>query len=361
MSYRNAETLLLLVLMLQSSRAGLTLDELAERLGISRRSVQRMMAILRGGACGTAGLLLIEDEVWRQPTRYRIATRHLRQFESLTPADLNALDKAVALFRHNSMASEAADLARLQAKVMTLADQAELDDIETEVAYRTEARSFAARPGPRNPLSGEVVETIERAIAELWQIRFQYKNVGRSAYTPREMCPFGIVIGKFHYLIAFSAEHGAGPDGEHLRTYRMDRMKDVALLDRSFVRPDRPTIGDFARNSFGIYQEPPRTVRWRFSRAKAEEAACFVFHPTQKTTLEPEGTLLVEFEAGGLKEMAWELFQWDGEVEILDPPELKEVMAEQIALARKVLGRKWGQSQFSAQRPRSLERSGAEN
>lgn len=337
MSYQNAEKLLLLVLYLQSSRTGLTLNELADKLDVSRRSVQRMMAILRSRDCGTAGLTLIEDEIWQQPTRFRIATRNLRQFENLTPADLTALDKGIALFRHNNMESEAADLATLQAKVMNLADEAELDDVETEVAYRTEARSFATKPGPRNPLHGEMVDTIERAIAELWQVRFQYKNVGRTEYTPREMCPFGIIIGKYHYLIAFNAEQGAGDHGENLRTYRMDRMKDVALLDRSFVRPDRPTIKDFARNSFGIYQEQPRKVRWRFSKDRAEEAACFVFHPTQKATFEPDGTLLVEFEAGGLKEMAWELFQWDGEVEVLEPAELKEVMAEQIALARRVV------------------------
>lgn len=338
MSYRNAENLLLLVLYLQSSRNGLTLDELADRLGTSRRSVQRMMAILRSGECGAAGLTLIEDELWQQATRYRIAGRHLRQFEQLTPADLSALDKGVELFRHNNMEAEARDLARLQAKVMNLADEAELDDAETEVAYRTEARSFAAKPGPRNPLSGEIVDTIERAIAELWQVRFQYKRVGQTDTSPREMCPFGIIIGKFHYLIAFNADQGAGENGENLRTYRMDRMADVELLDHSFTRPDRPTIKDFARNSFGIYQETPRTVRWRFSKAKAEEAACFVFHPTQKATWEKGGTLLVEFEAGGMKEMAWELFQWDGEVEVLEPKELKDAMAEQIDLARGVMG-----------------------
>jgi predicted DNA-binding transcriptional regulator YafY len=115
-------------------------------------------------------------------------------------------------------------------------------------------------------------------------------------------------------------------------------MSNVDVLDRPFVRPERPTIAEFARKSFGIYQEPVRHVRWRFSAAKAEEAANFVFHPTQRTTREPGGTLLVEFEAGGLKEMAWELFQWNGEVEILDPPELRQVMAEQIALARRTLG-----------------------
>jgi predicted DNA-binding transcriptional regulator YafY len=338
MSYRNAEKLLLLVLWLQGSRHGLTLDDLAEKLATSRRSVQRLMALLRQGEMGTAGLALIEDEVWQRPTRFRIATRPLRTLLSMTTEELAALDEAVTALRFHNMAREAADLARLAAKIRALADEAELDNIEAEVAYRTEARSFATRPGPRNPLDAGIVEAIERAIVDLCQIRFDYRRVDEAEAGGRVMCPFGIIIGKFHYLIAFDAARGAGELGENLRTYRVDRMSKVEVLDRSFVRPERPTIAEFARKSFGIYQEPSRRIRWRFSAAKAEEAANFVFHPTQRTTREPGGTLVVEFEAGGLKEMAWELFQWDGEVEILDPPELRQVMADQIALARRTLG-----------------------
>jgi predicted DNA-binding transcriptional regulator YafY len=338
MSYRNAETLLLLVLWLQGSRHGLTLDELAEKLGTSRRSIQRLMAILRQGEMGTAGLALIEDEVWQRPTRFRIATRPLRTLLSMTAEELTALDEAVAALRLQNLGREAGDLARLAAKIRALADEAVLDNIEAEVAYRTEARSFATRPGPRNPLDAGIVEAIERAIVDLCQIRFDYRRVDETEAGERVMCPFGIIIGKFHYLIAFDAERGAGGAGEHLRTYRIDRMSNIEVLDRPFVRPERPTIAEFARKSFGIYQEPPRKVRWRFSAAKADEAANFVFHPTQTVAREPGGTLLVEFQAGGLKEMAWELFQWDGEVEILEPLELRQVMSEQIALARRTLG-----------------------
>lgn len=337
MAYGNAEKLLLLVLMLQSSQSGLTLDEIADRLDTSRRTVQRMIAILRSGEMGTEGLQLIEDEIWQQPTRFRIASRTLRQFEQLTPGDLNALEKAIDLLRTQNMAPEATALSRLQAKIRNLADEAELDDAEAEVAYRTEARTFATKPGPRNPLNARLVDAIERAIVDLCQIRFTYRRVGEDDGAPRTMCPFGIIIGRFHYLLAFDADTGVDETGRGLRTYRIDRMSDVEILPDSFVRPERPTVEEFARRAFGIFQEAPRTVRWRFSPAKADEAANFVFHPTQKATREPDGSLTVEFEAGGLKEMAWELFQWEGEVEVLEPEELKQEFAEQIRLARNVV------------------------
>ena len=83
-------------------------------------------------------------------------------------------------------------------------------------------------------------------------------------------------------------------------------------------------LNDFAQQSFGaFFGEEPLSVVWRFSPAKADEAAKFIFHPTQTQTREPDGSLLVSFSAKGSMEMCWELFQWGREVEIVEPERLK--------------------------------------
>jgi len=51
-----------------------------------------------------------------------------------------------------------------------------------------------------------------------------------------------------------------------------------------------------------------------------------VFHPNQELTELDDGSLLVEFEASGWLEMAWHLVQWGNAVEVLDPPELREML-----------------------------------
>jgi predicted DNA-binding transcriptional regulator YafY len=43
-------------------------------------------------------------------------------------------------------------------------------------------------------------------------------------------------------------------------------------------------------------------------------------------TREPDGSTIVRFHAGGLREMAWHLFTWGGAVRIIAPEELKETM-----------------------------------
>jgi predicted DNA-binding transcriptional regulator YafY len=57
------------------------------------------------------------------------------------------------------------------------------------------------------------------------------------------------------------------------------------------------------------------------------------FHPTQTLTREPDGSVLVRFRAGGMRELAWHLFTWRDQIQILAPERLKETMREELWLA----------------------------
>jgi predicted DNA-binding transcriptional regulator YafY len=48
---------------------------------------------------------------------------------------------------------------------------------------------------------------------------------------------------------------------------------------------------------------------------------------------QPDGSVVVTFRASGMRELAWHLFTWRDEVEILAPARLKQVMLEELALS----------------------------
>ena len=58
----------------------------------------------------------------------------------------------------------------------------------------------------------------------------------------------------------------------------------------------------------------------------------FVFHPLQVVTEMPNGSLLVGFTASGWVEMAWHLVSWGNAVEVLEPPQLIDIL-EQVRRA----------------------------
>ena len=65
---------------------------------------------------------------------------------------------------------------------------------------------------------------------------------------------------------------------------------------------------------------------WLLSPAAAATACEFEFHSKQKMTELEDGGLLVCFEASGLVEMAWHLAKWGGEVEVVEPVALREMV-----------------------------------
>src|SRR5262245_41750893 len=54
-----------------------------------------------------------------------------------------------------------------------------------------------------------------------------------------------------------------------------------------------------------------------------------IVSPSQSMDPQPDGSLIVQFRAGGLLEMSWHLFTWGDEVEIVKPRRLASLLEKQ--------------------------------
>lgn len=97
-----------------------------------------------------------------------------------------------------------------------------------------------------------------------------------------------------------------------------------------------PAIIGYAERSFGVFQEEPFDVVWRFSPKTAPDARQFLFHPTQTFEEQPDGSLIVQFRAGGALEMCWHLFTWGDQAPVLKPKRLQNILQEQVNALRPV-------------------------
>ena len=93
------------------------------------------------------------------------------------------------------------------------------------------------------------------------------------------------------------------------------------LISTSSATPSSPSGRFFPKQNMGL-------VRWRFTPRAAPVAREFVFHPLQAMTDMPDGSLLVEFTASGWVEMAWHLVSWGNAVEVLEPPQLIDILGQ---------------------------------
>jgi predicted DNA-binding transcriptional regulator YafY len=111
--------------------------------------------------------------------------------------------------------------------------------------------------------------------------------------------------------------------------FSLANIEKVEITARPFTRRQGFSLQKFAERSFGVFQEEPFDVVWRFSPKARPDARQFLFRPTRFEDA-PDGSLIVRFRAGGLLEMAWHLVTWAGEVKVLKPRRLASLLRNLI-------------------------------
>ena len=310
----------------------MSLEDIAEEFEVKKRTAQRWMASVRS---------IVPDEYLREEEleygrkRFWISEGASFPIEDIQGDELAALDEAVKLLKLQNQGVTARLLRQLGTKVRNRLPPEGKKRNDPNLDILAEARGLATRPGPRIQLDLEMLDAINQAIVAPNVIRFTYHSVGAREPKTHEECPIGIIVGRFQHLICFPRRRP-----KSFKVYRLDRLKLLSVLEETFRIPTHPTIQEYATQFFALETErpgKPQRVKWRFTPKARHEAKRFQFHPTQKGREKTDHTYEIEFEAAGLKEMCWELFRWEGEVEILHPPELKKEMKNQLDIASKTL------------------------
>ena len=245
------------------------------------------------------------------PKRWRLPGGTVNGLASVTAAELADLGTAISLLRRENMDVQAKNAERGIAKMRALVKRPVMNRIEPDLEVLTEAEGLAMRPGPRPKINAEIVSALREAIITRRKVRLHYLYRGSGKRGHQIVHPYGFLYGNRHYLVAWSESEEA----RDFRSFALSNIERVEPLDGTFTRKRRFSLKAYAERSFGVFQEQPVDVVWKFTPKAAPDASEFLFHPTQVMEQQPDGSLLVRFRAGGLLEMAWHLFTWAGEVE----------------------------------------------
>ncbi len=320
MRHEKAARLLELARMLAASAEGLTLDEMADRLGVGRRTAERMRDAVREAFPQM-------EEVDDPPTRrFRIPSGLDGIFQAPSADEFAALRAAAEQFKAAGNRTRAGALQSLEQKVLSAIRAGARRKLAPDMEALLEAETMAIHAGPRPFEDDEILGAVREAIKSLRRLRFRYEG-GSSPGRVREITPFGLLFGRSNYLV------GAEGDSVEPRTWRLDRVRDIAVSDASGTRPEDFSLQAFMHRSFGIYQDEVEEVALRILPHGAEEALGWRFHPTQRVEAQEDGSVLVRFTAGGMRELAWHLFTWGDKVQILGPERLRTMMREELAVA----------------------------
>jgi len=316
--FQKFDQILSILQRLEGAHVGLSLTDIEEELEVGKRTAQRILEALRRNFDELEGITY-EDGTkrWRLPRKTRRVDLQLGKDE------LTALSAARNLLYKDGRLDDVETIDRLNDKLCGLLPEGDMRRLEPDLEALMEAEGLATRPGPRPRYDAGVLDALREAILACKVVKVNYRKRGAKTAKSYRLHPYGFIYGHRHYLVAVN-EAAAGEK----RTFVLELIESVEILDEYFARDDDFSLAEFSRRSFGVFQEEPQEIIWKFSDHAAETAESFYFHPDQELQKHKDGTLTVKFKAGGMLEMAWHLVKWGHHVEVIRPQFLAELVQD---------------------------------
>lgn len=294
-----------------ASRGGISIQDLADRLGVSRHTALRYVNAL-------SDVMVQESEhrYWINPTDYISSVRvnvgeslmlylamrrAIRQMSYVPPVMINALEKMAVPLRYPANLMLGATTHRLQSNHTPDPDRA------------------------------QVWENMVRAWVEGITVAITYQSHRRSEPRTYEFQPYlfePVLLSEGVYVIGYSLTHGG------LRTFKVERIQKATLTTHHFERDDTIDVDTLVQYAWGIwYGEELTEVRLRFSISVAQRVKETIWHPTQQIDDLPDGCVEWSVLIAGIQELVPWIRGWGPDVEVLEPPDLRAQIADDMRRA----------------------------
>lgn len=299
---------------------GIRAEDLAVRLGISRRTAYRDLKALEGE---------LRLPTWSDGKRWGILDSAFLPPLKLTTSEAMAVFLATRLMVRYADKYDP-DLASAFEKLA--------EGLPPALSEHVSRSLDVLQRASRDPAFVERVHDLTRAWAERRVVEFAYlpaRYEGRAVKTRRATVrPYLIEPStQTHALYLIGWDEGRGG----LRTFKIERIADVSVTPRRFEPPEPGTIETMLRQAWDIIADQPLVeVELRFSAAVAGRVAEAIWHPSQRTEAGPDGTLLWRAIVSGTIELRLWVLAWGDDVEVLAPSALRDDVRETYrrALAR---------------------------
>jgi predicted DNA-binding transcriptional regulator YafY len=134
------------------------------------------------------------------------------------------------------------------------------------------------------------------------------------------------------YAIGYSEEE------KQYRTLKIDRIRQSEILKCNFTIRKDFKIEDYLDHAWGIWKsdEPPLEIVLRFSEAVTDRVLENSWHEEEKKELLPDGSLIWRAYVSQPREMYPWIRGWGGDVEVLQPLELRRKMKDEAEKMKKI-------------------------
>lgn len=301
--YSRISDILDLAIYMSSKVQGVTLNEIAQRYNVSRKTAMRMKDSL---AC----IFPAVDEIPSEGVEkyWGFTNYSISNLISFTTEEIGNIEQQ----QRRTTNKEAKQALSKAVEKMKAINRKGKRDIENDVAIYLQTEGYAVRQMPQYKISLETIDVMRGALHHSKMVTGIYHN------KERLLEPLGLIYGEKIYLVAKEKAKGNG-----IYNYLLHKFENLKLTEKTFNRGDF-NLQEYTNQSFGVYHDEILNVELLFSKELAPEASKFNFHPTQELQPHKDGTLTVTFKASGVKEIIWHIFKWGAGCKIVAPTSLRD-------------------------------------
>ena len=184
-------------------------------------------------------------------------------------------------------------------------------------------------PALNRPVPPVRFELIGSALVKRQRIEVSYYTRSRNAHSVRELSPQRLV----HYRNAWYLDAWCHLRGD-VRSFAVDAIRAATILDASAHEVPEAELDAVLAAGYGIFGG--RDTRWavlRFTAMRARWVAHEQWHPQQRGRLETDGSYVLEIPFSDERELVMDILRLGEDVEVLEPPALRERVRERLAAA----------------------------
>lgn len=176
----------------------------------------------------------------------------------------------------------------------------------------------------------EVIDTLMTSIEDRQILSITYQSLNSTEPVTYQIYPYGLVSHREAlYVVAYA------PDHQELRHYKVDRIESADLWEMKFPRPAEFDLEEHLSGTLGIYRTngEPRRIRLRFAPGLSRHIQEHHWHESQQLSVQPDGGLLLELRLSAVEELKTWVLGFGADVEVLEPEDLKQEVVNELQRA----------------------------
>jgi len=173
-------------------------------------------------------------------------------------------------------------------------------------------------------------ELLKEAMSKNLRVKINYYSMSSDETVERKIDTYNIFFNNgAPYLAAYCHLR------EGIRTFRVDRIKDIEITDEKYSIPDDYSLSDELKNVWGVEQGgKPLNIKIEFRGRAARFVPEYQWSSSQEIKSQDDGSIIFSVKTCSREEIKSWVLGFGSEAEVLEPKDFREEIIAEIELMK---------------------------